>query len=31
MLSDDVLSVSEVWLEVDGNGFVADNTINNGQ
>ena len=31
ILSDDLLTVAEVWNTVDGNGFVADNTMNSGQ
>ena len=31
ILSSDLVNVRDTWLEGDGNGFVADNTINNGQ
>jgi len=31
LLSDDDLSASERWHVWDGSGFVADNTMNNGQ
>jgi len=31
LLSDDDLTATETWYIVDGGGFIADNTMNNGQ